>query len=223
MTQSLISRKRQFIRNSIYEVAIDLFEKNGFEETTVDEIAEAAEISKRSFFRYFESKDDLLAMSIVTNGEQIREAVASCPAKLSLHEVVRQAVFAGVSFTKYQPRTRSIIEIALKSTAARQAHYSRLMEEQGKLAATLATRMKSSSQYHLAPYFTAGLIWTVIISSTAAWSRGQCDDIHAAADKAFTLLAQLQDESSATTASALGVHATSQHSAKPQSRKTRRT
>ena len=58
--KSLQSRKRQLVQDAIYEAAIDLFTKKGFDETTVEELAEAAGISRRSFFRYFQSKDDLL-------------------------------------------------------------------------------------------------------------------------------------------------------------------
>lgn len=194
MTVDLASRKRQFIRDTIYDAAIDLFVKKGFEETTVDEIAEAAGISKRSFFRYFESKDDLLAMNVVANGEQICKAVASCPQNLNLQEVVRQAVFAGVSFTQYQPRTRSIIDIGAKSATAMQAQFSRLRDEQDKLAAILAIRMKSPSQLHLAPHLIAGLIWTLIIASTVGWYQGEFSDIHKAADEAFVIISRLLNE-----------------------------
>lgn len=42
----------------IHEAAVDLFERNGFDETTVDEIATAAGVSPRTFFRYFPTKEE---------------------------------------------------------------------------------------------------------------------------------------------------------------------
>jgi AcrR family transcriptional regulator len=194
MTTSLQFRKRQLVRDAIYDAAIDLFVEKGFDETTVDELAEAAGISRRSFFRYFESKDDLLAHSTVNNGEQICQTVTMCSANLSLIDVVRRAVFAGVSFTENHPRTRQIIEIAARSTSARQAQFSRLMEQQDKLAIAFAVRMKNASQYQLRPYLIAGLTWAMINSATVSWFQGEYKDIQAAAKNAFITFTRLLED-----------------------------
>lgn len=47
-------------RNEVAEVALDLFARHGFSATTVDDIATEAGISRRSFFRYFDSKNDVV-------------------------------------------------------------------------------------------------------------------------------------------------------------------
>lgn len=47
-------------RERIAEAAFTLFMQNGFDETTVDDIAAAADISRRSFFSYFKTKDDVV-------------------------------------------------------------------------------------------------------------------------------------------------------------------
>jgi len=53
----LRERKKQKTREEIVRVALALFRKRGFDGTTVADIADAAEISPRTFFAYFESKD----------------------------------------------------------------------------------------------------------------------------------------------------------------------
>ena len=53
-------RPRSSSRAEIERIALDLFGAHGFEETTVDDIAEAAGISRRTFFRYFPSKNDVV-------------------------------------------------------------------------------------------------------------------------------------------------------------------
>lgn len=85
-------RKKQLVRNVIVEAAIDLFSVNGFDETTVEEVARAAGVSRRSFFRYFASKDDLLAENVVHYGEALTAAITACPATATSLEIVRETV-----------------------------------------------------------------------------------------------------------------------------------
>ena len=57
---TLRERQRVETRDVILDTALDLIEAKGFEHTTVEDIAAAAGISSRTFFRYFESKNSLL-------------------------------------------------------------------------------------------------------------------------------------------------------------------
>lgn len=59
-TTGLRERKRQSTSQRIQQAALDLFETKGFDETTVEEVAQAAEVSRTSVFRYFGSKDDIV-------------------------------------------------------------------------------------------------------------------------------------------------------------------
>ncbi|MFC3451555.1 TetR family transcriptional regulator [Amycolatopsis speibonae] len=51
---------RRRLRRALAAAAVDLFVAKGYEATTVDEIAAAAGVGRRTFFRYFEAKDDVL-------------------------------------------------------------------------------------------------------------------------------------------------------------------
>lgn len=57
---SLRERKRERTRQAIIDAAMDLFERHGYEGTTIVDIAAAAEIGTRTFFSYFASKEELL-------------------------------------------------------------------------------------------------------------------------------------------------------------------
>jgi AcrR family transcriptional regulator len=59
-TDGLRARKRQQTRERLTKVAMELFLARGFEATTLDDIAAAADISRRSFFHYFASKEDVV-------------------------------------------------------------------------------------------------------------------------------------------------------------------
>ncbi len=60
--QKLTSRQVQAIKtkNKIYKIAIDLMEKKGFENITIEEISKKAGVSVGAFYHYFESKNDIL-------------------------------------------------------------------------------------------------------------------------------------------------------------------
>jgi AcrR family transcriptional regulator len=59
-TVGLRERKKRERRRRIEDTAIELFERHGFDATTIDQIAAGADISPRTFFSYFDSKDDVV-------------------------------------------------------------------------------------------------------------------------------------------------------------------
>jgi TetR/AcrR family transcriptional regulator, regulator of mycofactocin system len=75
-------------------IALRLFTEQGFDETTVDQIAGAAGVSKRTFFRYFAGKADVLWSEFDAEVETIRGLLAATPEDLSVMEGVRRAVLA---------------------------------------------------------------------------------------------------------------------------------
>jgi AcrR family transcriptional regulator len=72
MPQGLRERKRLETSDRIIEKGLKLFVKNGYEATTLDAIAEAAGISRRTFFYYFKSKEDVL---LAAHDSGFREAL----------------------------------------------------------------------------------------------------------------------------------------------------
>jgi len=191
MADSLQSRKHLLVRDSIYDAAIELFATNGFEETTVAEIAASAGISRRSFFRYFESKDDLLAQSVVNYGRALAASVAACPSSCSPLEVIRETVAAGAKYAASQPRTRQSIQIAIKSASARQAHQSRMIEVEDVLAQAFAARMQDASKDAMQPRLLASLTLLIMNRSILSWFHHEYRDLSAASRQVFTQLERI--------------------------------
>lgn len=92
----LRERKKKHTRETVRREAFRLFESNGYAQTTVDQIAEAADVSSRTFFRYFPSKESVLVADEFI--EPIVEAFLAAPAELSPVAAYRHAV--GQVFTE---------------------------------------------------------------------------------------------------------------------------
>jgi mycofactocin system transcriptional regulator len=87
-------------RADLEAAAFDLFGRQGFEETTVDDIAAAAGIGRRTFFRYFPSKNDVPWGDFEAELDRMRARLADFPAGLPLMDALREAI---VDFNRIAP------------------------------------------------------------------------------------------------------------------------
>jgi AcrR family transcriptional regulator len=87
----LRERTRQAVRAELVQVALGLFLEHGFEATTVEQIATAAGISRRSFHRYFATKDDVLTQALSHIGDKIASELADRPVQEPPWTALRRA------------------------------------------------------------------------------------------------------------------------------------
>jgi mycofactocin system transcriptional regulator len=92
-------------------IALRLFTEQGFEATTVEQIATAAGVSRRTFFRYFDAKSDVLWNSFDAEVDRIRGLLARTPDDLPVMEAVRRAVLAANHY-----RARDVPELRTRMT-----------------------------------------------------------------------------------------------------------
>jgi AcrR family transcriptional regulator len=139
----LRERKKAKTRSAIREHAIRLFRKQGYQATTVEQIAAAAEVSPATFFRYFPTKedvvlqDDLDVLTIEAFEAQppglspvaaMRAAAASALAALTPRELERLRATAALTVSVPEIRARAIdeftrsIETIAQAVARRTGH-----------------------------------------------------------------------------------------------------
>ncbi|MGO4807635.1 TetR family transcriptional regulator [Arthrobacter sp. 2MCAF15] len=82
---------RASVRAHVAEQALQMFDENGFDATTVDDIAGALGISARSFFRYFPAKEDVVIGDPAPIGMRVRDAAMARPADEPIWTVLRRA------------------------------------------------------------------------------------------------------------------------------------
>ncbi|MGC4110779.1 MAG: TetR family transcriptional regulator [Nocardioides sp.] len=82
---------RHAVRDEVVRAAWELFAEQGFEATTVEQIAEAAGMSRRTFFRYFTGKDELILDKLLEVGERVAASLAARPAKEAAWPALRAA------------------------------------------------------------------------------------------------------------------------------------
>jgi len=87
----LRERKKQRTRATLVDVAARLCAEQGYERTTVDQIAAAADISPRTFSRYFPNKEAVIGALIEEIAEHVAEALVRQPRDITEHEALARA------------------------------------------------------------------------------------------------------------------------------------
>ena len=137
----LRERRRDSTRRSLEDAALRLFARDGFDATTVESIAAEAEVSPRTFFRYFATKDEVLNPERRARQARLRETVATTPAEL---DDLATAVAALVAVADDLRADREVLllqrQAVVTSPVLRGRTYDVLLSWQQTLAVALADR-----------------------------------------------------------------------------------
>jgi AcrR family transcriptional regulator len=192
---SFNARKQDFVRGAIWDAAVQLFAETSFEDTTVEDIARAAGVSTRTFFRYFSSKNDLMGQGMVTYRTLLSAAIGDAPQAFSPLQVVRHTVRQVAGEAASYPRTRQIVHIASTSVAAREAQLSRRGEVEHAVAGAFAVKCRTAPDDDVTPRLLAALTLSVLDVTFRVWStRSETDIVTIAEDVFVTLTGLVSDQ-----------------------------
>jgi AcrR family transcriptional regulator len=139
-SMGLRERKRLETRERIAKAAMTLFLERGFDATTVEEIAAAADVSKRSFFDYFPTKEDVVAAWQDSFGSALTEAVAARPAGEPLARVVEEALLAVLATALAQPQALAPGHLVRETPALCARDHLKYARLEDRLVAALSER-----------------------------------------------------------------------------------
>ena len=193
----LRSLKKHKTRLAIRDAALELFADQGFEGTTVDQIAARAEVSTATLFRYFKTKSD-----VVFGGEgdereyqlpALGRAIAERPSYENDLSAVRHAVLD--EWVPHLDRTRLMRQFrASESSPLLRGLSSNLAHKwQATISAAVAQRHQLSEPDRRCK-LVAALALAVFTSSTTAWVQDDSEDLSVEIDRGFELMTQLYTE-----------------------------
>jgi AcrR family transcriptional regulator len=188
MAVGLRERKKLRTREQITEVALRLFGERGFEGTTVDDIAAAADVSRRTFFRYFARKEDVILDWKQQTARELHDALAARPAGESPLAAVQGAlatVAAGYG-------TRPQLTLGLMRVFERPPELhsdTSHMSWEAVLTDGLAQRLGVDAEGDPRPLLIARVGFAVLIATVQSWSaNGGCGDLVELLEESFAAL-----------------------------------
>lgn len=174
---SLKTRKQQVVRDALTAAAEELFLARGFEAVTVEEIAQTAGVSRRTFFRYYRSKEDVLVERADQLGEQLLAELAARPLNEPPLLAIRNALVPAIEYGLAEPElVRNTIRLLRETSALRRAVMERRSRLEERIAALMVQRMDATGHDNT-PMLLAFLTRALHDTAFNAWYDHETDDI----------------------------------------------
>ncbi|MER6503027.1 TetR family transcriptional regulator [Streptomyces sp. NPDC001455] len=173
-------RKKRRTRDALLHAALDLFTTQGYEQTTVDEIVDAVEVSQRTFFRYFASKEEVaFAIQELVESHFLSE-LRRRPASEAPFEAIRRAVLCAwnslgdtieaIITVELHMRTYRMIE---STPSLHAAHLRRSIDLENQIALLIAEREGLDVEKDPRPRVAVAAFCGVIRVTGQLWGRGR--------------------------------------------------
>ena len=181
---SLRQRKRARTRAALIAAALELFERQGYETTTIDEIAAAADVSPRTFFRYFATKEEVALGDDL--GQEIVGLIAARPAEEPMLESVRRVISDSLTLISADDREALLARLKIVyRTPSLRARRWEFQLEMGRISGAILAERRGLPPDDLGSRVTAAAAFTAIEVAMDHWQqRDGREDLGAVLDAA---------------------------------------
>lgn len=175
-SSSLRERTRQAMQTEVSAVAFRLFAAQGFDKTTVDQIAAEAGLSRTTFFRYFGTKEDVVLCNLGELGRAVGEALVARPAGEEPWESLRRAFDVVTRLNADAPeQTLGFVRMLIETPSLRARNWEKTQDWQNLLVPEISRRLGTNEAIAQDPRARAlvGSALACLDAAKEAWTA--CD------------------------------------------------
>lgn len=166
--------KKLQTREALKEAALDLFKTSGFDNVTVNAIAARANVSRRTFFRYFGSKEDVILAYRADFGDTLAALLAQRPADEPPLTAIRNALLEIPNAVGVEPANALALVRLIRATPAIRARYLDQQESWvRRVVDALATRANIEVESVMVHHLTAAVALTAFEVALQTWTATQ--------------------------------------------------
>ncbi|TQC43197.1 TetR family transcriptional regulator [Rhodococcus sp. WS4] len=160
---------RAVMRSLLARTAMELFADRGYDETTVEEIAAAAGVSRRTLFNYFRTKEDLALSGLAEQGERIAARLAQRPPEEDVWTSLRASFHVLEEIETTAERRLEIVTLLFGNDSLRAGHAEKQARWRESFAPLIESRLPDSDSRALEARAIASAAITCLQAATEEW------------------------------------------------------
>lgn len=180
-----VGRRPSTTQDHITDVALALFAAHGFDEVSVDDVAKAAGIARRTLFRYYASKNAIPWGDFDAHLQHLRDLLAALSSEIPLAEALREAL---LSFNTYDAQEMAQHRLRMRvilETAGLQAYSMTMYAGWREVIATYVAQRIGATPEDLMPQTVGWLMLGVALSAYEHWLADESVALPEAIGRAF--------------------------------------
>jgi AcrR family transcriptional regulator len=164
----LRERKKHRTTVALQDAAYRLFTERGYGKTTVDDIAAAAGVSTRTYYRYYRNKEDVVLGPLGESLEHYREILATRPASEPPLQALQQSFMQFTSDVE-DPTMRTRLELVAAEPELQRGAFQLGTRWQSEITSDLAVKSPGGEDHRRSLWLAAGMAITLWIGSLRLW------------------------------------------------------